>query len=216
MDRNSFRHRRRMPEPTSWHPVRTPQSQLNYWLRLAAKHLSMSLQLELRHFDIIASEWAALRELYRPDGMSPQEIGRAIEMTKGGISKLINRLVRKGLVRKTVGTRDRRFRTVELTVNGKCFVAFVAEAEKYVEGAFFRSLPARKRASLLDSLKRTQAMADETHLSEWISMDGSQGQWRFQRRWRDISCRRLQSTVLGSGEQRVQFFVRKLAEASAR
>ena len=70
------------------------------------------------------SEWAVLRELYRPGRRSPVELGQVIGMTKGGASKLIDRLVKKGLVRKEVSEFDRRFRGVELTEYGREWVPF--------------------------------------------------------------------------------------------
>jgi DNA-binding MarR family transcriptional regulator len=52
-------------------------------------------------------------------GMSMVELNRGILMTQGGVSKLIARLVHRGLVRRTADPVDRRTSCIALTDEGR-------------------------------------------------------------------------------------------------
>jgi DNA-binding MarR family transcriptional regulator len=73
-------------------------------------------------------------------------------MTKGGASKLVDRLVKKGLARKTVSEFDRRFRAVELTERAEGLVRNLARFVDRVETDLFGIL--RRPYRLLRVLKR--------------------------------------------------------------
>jgi DNA-binding MarR family transcriptional regulator len=134
-------------------PIVEAQSLCSYWLKRAEKCVSGSLAQELKARGIIASEWAAIRELSSgPIRLSPVEVARAIGMTKGGASKLVDRLVKKGLAKKTVGEFDRRFRAVELTERGEELVTHFAMLEGNADREMFGNLARRRR--LLQALKR--------------------------------------------------------------
>jgi len=135
-----------------WEPIRPAKSLCSYWLKLAEKSVSGSFARELKEFGIIASEWAAIRELYRPGRLSPVDIARVLGMTKGGASKLVDRLVKKRLVIKRTGEYDRRFRTVELTEAGQDLVLRFARFVDRTDCEIFGNLKRRRR--LLRTLKR--------------------------------------------------------------
>jgi DNA-binding MarR family transcriptional regulator len=189
-----------------WLPIYAPQAQLSYWLRLAATRYSERFERELKCCEIIASEWAAIRELYRPGRLSPSDVARAIGMTKGGTSKLIDRLVEKGLVEKRIGQFDRRFRTVELTKYGQYLVKSLAISEARVDRRFFRRLRLISRCRLMNGLKRTLRAETKKYMDEWISCDGRGGQWVFQAAWHSsLRQRSLKASTSGSYEQSLQF-----------
>jgi DNA-binding MarR family transcriptional regulator len=199
-----------------WSPIHSPQAQLNYWLRIAGNRFAKAFDSELKDWRIIASEWAALRELYRPVRLSPLDVGRAIGMTKGGASKLIDRLVQKRLVKKEVGLHDRRFRTIELTKAGKDLVTFLAFSEYAVDRGFFGWLPPDERRQLMTALKRTLGAEHNRYFDQWITPAGG-GQWFFQAAWRtSVLSKPLLRATPGRSQQSLQLFARQLAESSAR
>jgi DNA-binding MarR family transcriptional regulator len=198
-----------------WPPIYAPQAQLSYWLRLADTHYSEDLEPELKGCSIIASEWTALRELYRPGRLSPSDVARAIGMTKGGTSKLLDRLIQKGLVEKRIGHSDRRFRTVELTEDGRYLVQLLAFSEERADRRFFRRLRLSGRCQLLKGLKRTLGAETKKYMDEWISLDGQGGQWVFQAAWRSrLRQQSLSPSTSSSYEQSLQFLRGQLPEAS--
>src|ERR1700733_1859073 len=102
-----------------WEPVEPASSRCYHWIRDAERRFAKNWSRLLKECGIIASEWAALRLLYGPHWWSPVEWGKALGMSKGGASKLVSRLVNKGLVDKRKSDSDKRFRSVGLTQQGR-------------------------------------------------------------------------------------------------
>jgi DNA-binding MarR family transcriptional regulator len=152
MEAGSTRTGARRRRNKTWKRITQTQSLCSYWLKRADRHVSSSFARHLKGLRLTASEWAAIRQLYRPNRMSPVEIAHAIGMTKGGASKLVDRLVKKGWAIKRVGEFDRRFRTVELTEAGLYlvprFARFVDTTDREIFGDYNR------RRRLLRTLKR--------------------------------------------------------------
>jgi DNA-binding MarR family transcriptional regulator len=201
----------------TWQPISSPQHQLSYWVKLAETHFSKAFARELGRWNLIASEWAALREMYRPGRLSPLDLARAIGMTKGGASKLIVRLVAKGLVRKKVGKSDRRTRSINLTQPGRDLVPHLADLETAEEHNSYRRLPGIGRIRLIERLKRALGAERKGYLEHWITSDGNAGQWLFQDRWRrNLWTASLDDAALLASEQRLQLFWGQLAKSTAR
>jgi DNA-binding MarR family transcriptional regulator len=136
-----------------WRRITPAQSLCSYWLNRADRHVSSSFTRYLKVWSLLASEWAAMRQLYGPIRRSPVEIGQAIGMTKGGASKLVDRLVKKGYASKIVSEYDRRFRAVELTETGRNLVLRFAS---FVDRSDRRDIfgNPKQRFRLLRALKR--------------------------------------------------------------
>jgi DNA-binding MarR family transcriptional regulator len=152
MEAGSTRTGARSRQSKTWKRITRTQSLCSYWLKSADRHVSSSFAGHLKGCRLVASEWAAIRQLYRPNRMSPVEIAQAIGMTKGGASKLVDRLVKKGWAIKRVGEFDRRFRTVELTEAGRDLVPRFARFVDNTDREIFGNLKRRRR--LLRTLKR--------------------------------------------------------------
>ena len=152
MEAGSTRSGARRRQNKTWKRITQTQSLCSYWLQRADRHVSSSFARHLMALRLTASEWAAIRQLYKPNRMSPVGIGQAIGMTKGGASKLVDRLVKKGWAIKLVGEFDRRFRTVELTEAGRFLVPRFARFVDNTDREIFGNLKRRRR--LLRTLKR--------------------------------------------------------------
>jgi DNA-binding MarR family transcriptional regulator len=219
MDSKSSRTRqgqRQGQRPQTWREIYSPQSHINYWLKLAETRFSAKLNRQLKRWNLIASEWTALRELYRPTPLSPLDVGRAIGMSKGGASKLIDRLVKKGLVTKKVSEFDRRHRAVQLTQYGWDIVPSLAYCEQTTHGRFFCLLRDKGRQGLMEALQQTLGAEDKDYMDQWISTHGEGGQWVFQAAWHG-SVRRgpLCSPIFRRSEQSLELFGGQLTESPA-
>ena len=157
------------PAKSRW-PIDAPQSHVSYWVRLAEARFSENLAKMLEEWRLIPSEWTVLRELYGPGCRATVELGQAVGMSKGGMSKLIDRLVKKDLVSKEVSKFDRRFRPVSLTEYGRDWVAFIASIEKSLDREFFDKLRGGGRYRLTAYLKRILTARQRKHMKEWVSL----------------------------------------------
>jgi len=156
------------PQAPVWHPLHPPQSHLYHWVRATDRRFTRSFARLLRKSNVIASEWAALRELYRPQCWSPIALAKAIGMSKGGGSKLISRLVAKGLAFKETPKFDRRFRSVGLTRHGRELVVFMAVIEKAADREFFEPLGNNRRYWIVQWIKRALAAGRHQHMEQWV------------------------------------------------
>jgi DNA-binding MarR family transcriptional regulator len=136
-------------------PLGRPKTRLTHWLTRAERRVSGSFAGVLAEFDLIPSEWSALRALHRPGRLSPVDIGKRIGMSKGGASKLVDRLVKKGFVRKYFSALDRRMRAVELTAKGWKIARELDAFENFSEDYFFEYLEGYSRSRFLRVLVRT-------------------------------------------------------------
>jgi DNA-binding MarR family transcriptional regulator len=153
----------------TWEPVQPRRARCNFWLQSADRRFAKNFAQFLAKCGLIASEWAALQELYSPQWRSPVELGRILGMSKGGASKLVSRLVKKGLVDKRTSKSDRRFRSVGLTRQGREFVVRLAPLEKAADREFFRALGNTGRFRLSEWMKRLLDPGRLERLDQWVS-----------------------------------------------
>jgi len=152
-----------------WEPIRPTSSNLSYWLRGADRSFTRSFSRLLQKAGIIASEWTALRALYRPQCWSPVELGTAIGMSKGGASKLVSRLVAKGLAIKRKHESDRRFTSVGLTRQGRELVVFLAAIEKDIERQYFGPLGNGGRFRLAQYMQHLLRSNPSRRMDQWAA-----------------------------------------------
>ena len=124
-----------------------------YWLRSASNRVSHGLSQKLAARDVTAAEWVLLRMIYAHDVGAPKRLARDLGMTKGAISKLVDRLAGKGLASKAAMTSDRRHQDVWLTPAGRALVPELAALADANDAEYFRHLSVAER-EMLESLVR--------------------------------------------------------------
>jgi DNA-binding MarR family transcriptional regulator len=130
-------------------PVSPLEAHLGYWLRFVSNHVSNSFRLKVEAQGVTVSEWVVLRELYGPCPGSSGALVEATGMTKGAVSKLLDRLERKALVVRSPVAGDRRQHAVELTAQGRVLVPRLARLADENDHEFFGHLPASVRDELV-------------------------------------------------------------------
>lgn len=130
------------------------QDHLGYWLRFVSNHVSHAFARKLESRGITVAEWVVLRELYNQPAAVPSEVADSLGMTRGAISKLVDRLVTKALVGKRVGKTDRRFQSVALTARGSALVPKFAALADENDREFFGRLTKAEQRSLKLVMKK--------------------------------------------------------------
>ena len=89
---------------------------VGFWMRRVSNHASSSFARKLACCDVTVAEWVVLREMYsHDDTTSPGAVAEFAGLTRSAVSKLINRLLEKGLVTRRESASDRRYQDIELT-----------------------------------------------------------------------------------------------------
>jgi DNA-binding MarR family transcriptional regulator len=83
---------------------------------------------------------------------SPSVVAELTGLTRGAVSKLIDRLLHKGLVTRTESSGDRRYQEVKLTASAIKLVPKLASIADENDARFFSMLSPAERKSLSNTL----------------------------------------------------------------
>lgn len=139
-----FRHR---PPPR---PQATPdlESHLGYWLRRVSNHVSgaFARALQARHTSV--AEWVVLCQVQGRTGITPGELSEILDLTRGAISKVIDKLEAKNWIVRSAKPEDARVQLLSLTRQGSRILPQLAEIADQNDREFFDRLDAGEKATL--------------------------------------------------------------------
>jgi DNA-binding MarR family transcriptional regulator len=130
------------------------QSHIGFWMRFVSNHVSQGFAQRLVASGVTVAEWVVLREMFGEEEMAPSGLAERMGMTRGAISKLVERLVGKRLVSREGSSEDRRFQTIALTAAGRRVVPSLAKIADENDVEFFSALSLREREVLVKTLKK--------------------------------------------------------------
>ncbi|MBV0932646.1 MarR family winged helix-turn-helix transcriptional regulator [Marinobacterium weihaiense] len=122
------------------------------------EHLSRLAEALFKEYDLQSAEFetlCALRNSPPPHCLTPTDIYRMLLISSGGMTKILTRLEKRGLVGRPANPKDARSRMVGLSVHGKMVV----------EGITERLLKAERR--LLECCPQPDVL--EQQLTEWLT-----------------------------------------------
>ena len=124
-----------------------------YWLRFVSNHVSHAFARKAEAQGVTVAEWVLLRQMYDAGAANPSHLADAVGMTRGAVSKLVERLCRKKLAVRSSSDGDRRYQTVKLTAAGSHLVPILAQLADVNDREFFGHLKPEERNSLVKLLQ---------------------------------------------------------------
>jgi len=115
-----------------------PQRSIGRALGRVKMAMSEALDRELAPFDITAAQFVILSALATGEADSAAGLCRGISYDPGAMTRMIDRLEQKGLLRRTQLPDDRRRVGLELTAEGKAIYPELREAVAVVQNRFLR------------------------------------------------------------------------------
>jgi DNA-binding MarR family transcriptional regulator len=140
-------------------PLSTLETHLGYWLRMVSNQVSHRFALKVEAKGVTVAEWVLLRELYDVPAMVPSHLAEKLDLTRGAISKLADRLENKGLVTRTADETDKRSHTLAITGAGRELVPQLAALADENDALFFGHLSPHERQTLQDILGKITRQA---------------------------------------------------------
>jgi DNA-binding MarR family transcriptional regulator len=123
----------------------------------AAALLDRGLNSNFARFGLNRTDWdilASLRRVGAPYRRSPTELYRALMRTSGGMTHLVDRLEREGLVERVADPDDRRGLLVGLTRKGRALVRRVGPSHLETERRLLATLTPQEQDDLARLLRK--------------------------------------------------------------
>jgi DNA-binding MarR family transcriptional regulator len=135
---------------------------LGYWLRKLSNAVSDSFAGRLAIHDVTVPQWVVLRVLFDSDSLPLKEIVARVEVDQGSLSRMVDRLIARGWVRRETDTSDRRTVAISLTREGRRLVPKLAAEADQNEKAFFSGMSQSEREKFLRTAQQllTQNKSD--------------------------------------------------------
>ena len=116
------------------------ESHLGFLLRQVSNAVSddFTRSLQLRRTSV--AEWVLLRRLWDLGQAKPGEMAEALTMTRGAISKIVDKLQSKGWIRSRMNPEDNRAQLLTLTGAGRRVVPELAAIADRNDEKFFACL----------------------------------------------------------------------------
>lgn len=129
------------------------QDHLGYWLRYVSNHVSHEFSQKVNGQGVTVAEWVVLRALFDAESRNPSQVAEQLGMTRGAISKLVERLCQKKLVTRKADVADGRYQTIALAPAGCKLVPKLARLADENDRQFFGHLGAKEREALTAVLR---------------------------------------------------------------
>lgn len=131
----------------------TLEDHAGYWLRYVSNHVSHAFARKVEAQGVTVAEWVLLREMLDAGAANPSQLADTVGMTRGSVSKLVERLCRKKLAVRSSSDGDRRYQTVELAAAGKRLVPVLAQLADENDREFFGHLNPEEKTWLVRLLQ---------------------------------------------------------------
>jgi DNA-binding MarR family transcriptional regulator len=135
--------------------TRSTEAAIVFWLHQAHHAVRgdiLRLFNEEGH-DLTAEQWAILSALWQRDDCSQTELAKAAGRDRPGVTRLVDALEKKKLVRRADVPGDRRSYRVRLTASGRRLHVVLGRLIHDVVGRALRGMPAKEREALRAGLK---------------------------------------------------------------
>jgi DNA-binding MarR family transcriptional regulator len=126
------------------------EDHVGYWLRFVSNQVSHGFKTKVEAQGVTVAEWVVMRDLFdHADATNPSQLADRLGMTRGAISKLVDRLRAKQYVAREFSDDDRRFQTISLTTAGRKLVPKLARLADENDDEFFGHLSEQDHSRLV-------------------------------------------------------------------
>jgi DNA-binding MarR family transcriptional regulator len=145
------------------YPLPQLESHLGYWLRRVSNAVSGAFARALQEKQTSVAEWVVLRELFERGQTAPGELADCLGLTRGAMSKIVDKLDAKGWIQMDAKEGDGRFRLLSLTRAGRGSLPVLAEIADQNDARYFDCLSAKEKIVLRKLLMK---LADHNRIHD--------------------------------------------------
>jgi DNA-binding MarR family transcriptional regulator len=148
----------RVPTPASFYQSGTycAEDSFGFLMKRVLNSVVQQAELQLAPHDLTHAQWQPLFKLVKSPArsMAVAELARELQMDAGAMTRLLDRLEKKGLCKRVRSTEDRRVVMVELTPEGEAAAALVPGVLSEVLNAHLAGFSKTEWQALLGYLRR--------------------------------------------------------------
>ena len=145
-----------MPEPTN------PDVELWQFIRDIYRGAFKRLNARLNRERITFSQYSVLLALDRKGPMQMNKLGEHMLVAPANVTGLVDRMEKKGFVRRRRDERDRRLYVIEATEKGSQIFKSISGRFRQYAGNLGSTLTREERASVLEALRKVRQEMEET------------------------------------------------------
>jgi len=133
---------------------------MGYLMRKLVMGLTAEVDRRLATLELTNAQWTPLFLLYKGQASTLAELSRELQTDAGAMTRTLDRLEAKGLLRRVRSVQDRRVSFLELTEAGKAAAAQVPPVLSDVQNAYLKGFSHAEWRQLLGMLERLLANAE--------------------------------------------------------
>ena len=131
-----------------------PENSMGYLMRRIMGVVAQDVEREMEPFGLTDAQWKPLLRLYLRQANTVAELARCCELDAGSMTRLLDRVEAKGLLRRVRSSEDRRVVNIELTPDGLAAAAQIPVILSRVQNNALRGFSETEWRSLQDFLQR--------------------------------------------------------------
>jgi DNA-binding MarR family transcriptional regulator len=131
-----------------------PEESVGYLMRRILNMVSLEVERELEPSGLTNAQWVPLLKLHMGSASTVAELARECALDAGGMTRLLDRLETKGLLRRVRSSEDRRVVNLELTDEGRAAAKQIPAVLCGVQNAHMRGFTVQEWQTLKALLRR--------------------------------------------------------------
>lgn len=125
-----------------------------YWLNRLRGVVHARFEAALAEYGVTVAQWSVLITVYREDAVTPLEIARFIDVDPGSLTRLLDRMEDKDLIRRLPVDGDRRSIRIALSPHAAALTPRLAALADANDAQFFDALPGEEAQNFRRALAR--------------------------------------------------------------
>lgn len=142
------------------------QESVGYLMRRTVAVMALEIERRMEPYGLTNAQWMPLFKLHMGHASTVAELARSCEMDAGAMTRLLDRLEAKGLVRRTRSPQDRRVVNLELTADGREAAKTVPEVLSTLQNQCLAGFTEDEWQTLKGLLRRVLANAQALQTEE--------------------------------------------------
>lgn len=152
---------RNSPPADFYHPASyCAEDSVGYLMKRVGMSIIYQADKRLAEHGLTSAQWGPLMRMRNSGGSTVAELARWLQVDAGAMTRLLDRLEKKGLCKRVRSTADRRVVQVELTAEGEAAIAEVPAVLAEVMNAHLAGFSNSEWQSLRTYLQRIVATGE--------------------------------------------------------